>query len=145
MDVCLLWVLCVVRWRSLRRAGHSSRGILLTVVRRCVWFRNFVNEEALAQRGAVAPKNKQQKWTEEHRLHFFDISLMMRLFEPKRKKVIKAGENCIIPVCSFVICSITQFYYGVGTKIMRADEFTVQSGIIFPLFFIIYYFETKTR
>jgi len=28
---------------------------------------------------------------------------------------------------------------------MRADEFTVQSGIIFPLFFIIYYFETKTR
>ena len=26
MDVCLLWVLGVVRWRSLRRADHSSRG-----------------------------------------------------------------------------------------------------------------------
>ena len=31
MDVCLL---CVVRWRSLRRADHSSRGVLLTVVHR---------------------------------------------------------------------------------------------------------------
>jgi hypothetical protein len=36
-NVCLLWVLCVDRWWSLRRADHSSRGILPTVVRRCVW------------------------------------------------------------------------------------------------------------
>ena len=33
MDICLLWVLCVVRLRSLRRADHSSRGVLLTVMR----------------------------------------------------------------------------------------------------------------
>ena len=46
MDVCLLWVLCViVRYRSLRRAGHSSRGVLPTVVRHCVWSRNLTNEE----------------------------------------------------------------------------------------------------
>jgi hypothetical protein len=32
MDVCLLLVLCVVRYRSLRRADFSSRGILPTVV-----------------------------------------------------------------------------------------------------------------
>jgi hypothetical protein len=32
MDVCLLWVLCVVRQRSLRRAGTSSRGVLPSVV-----------------------------------------------------------------------------------------------------------------
>jgi hypothetical protein len=32
MDVCLLWVLCVVRQRSLRRAGPSSRGVLPSVV-----------------------------------------------------------------------------------------------------------------
>jgi len=51
MDVCLLWVFCVVRERSLRRADHSPRGVLLTVVRRCVWSRNLVNEEALAQWG----------------------------------------------------------------------------------------------
>ena len=34
MDVCLSWVLCVVKWRSLRRADHSSRGVLPTVVHR---------------------------------------------------------------------------------------------------------------
>jgi len=44
MDVRPLWVLCVVRWRSLRRADYSSRGVLPTVVRRCVWSRNLVNE-----------------------------------------------------------------------------------------------------
>jgi len=46
-----LWVLCVVR-----RADHSSRGILPTVERRCVWSRNLVNEKALAHWGVVAPK-----------------------------------------------------------------------------------------
>jgi len=28
MDFCLLWLLCVVRWRSLWWAYHSSRGVL---------------------------------------------------------------------------------------------------------------------
>jgi len=32
MDVSLLWVLCVVRKSSLRRADDSSRGVLLTVL-----------------------------------------------------------------------------------------------------------------
>jgi len=32
MDVCLLWVLGVVRYRSLPRGDHSSRGVLPTVV-----------------------------------------------------------------------------------------------------------------
>jgi hypothetical protein len=32
MDVSFLRVLCVVRYRSLRRAGHSSRGVLTNVV-----------------------------------------------------------------------------------------------------------------
>jgi hypothetical protein len=38
MDLCLLRVLCVVRWRSLRRADPSSRGVLTIVVcvRACV-------------------------------------------------------------------------------------------------------------
>jgi hypothetical protein len=43
MDICLLWVSCVVRYRSLRRADRSSRGVLPTVVRRCVWSRNIKN------------------------------------------------------------------------------------------------------
>jgi hypothetical protein len=41
VDVYLLWVLCVVRGRSLRRADHSSRGVLPSMVRRCVWSRNL--------------------------------------------------------------------------------------------------------
>jgi hypothetical protein len=36
MDVFLLLVMCVVRKRSLRRAGQSPRGVLPNVVRRCV-------------------------------------------------------------------------------------------------------------
>ena len=32
MDACLLWVLFIVTYRSLRRADHSSRGVLLSVV-----------------------------------------------------------------------------------------------------------------
>jgi len=32
MDVCLLWVLGVVRSRSLQRADHSSRAVLPSVV-----------------------------------------------------------------------------------------------------------------
>jgi len=51
MDVCLLWVL-----RSLRRAVHLSRGVLPSMVRRCVWSRNLVNDDALAHWGAVIPK-----------------------------------------------------------------------------------------
>ena len=43
MNICLLWVSCVVRQRSLRRADHSSRGVLPTVLRRCVWSRNIEN------------------------------------------------------------------------------------------------------
>ena len=42
MDICLLWVSCVVRYRSVPRADHSSSGVLPTVVRR-VWSRNIKN------------------------------------------------------------------------------------------------------
>jgi len=36
MVVSLCWVLCVVRYRSLRRADHSSTEVLPNVMRRCV-------------------------------------------------------------------------------------------------------------
>jgi hypothetical protein len=58
MDVCLLWVLCVVKWRYLRRADHSSRGVLPTVVCCYVWSRNLVNKEALAHWGLLPPPQK---------------------------------------------------------------------------------------
>jgi len=38
---------------SLRRIDHSSRGVLLTVVRLCVWSRNLENEGAKARYWAV--------------------------------------------------------------------------------------------
>jgi hypothetical protein len=64
IDVCLLWVLWVVRYRYLRRADHSSRGVLPTVVRRCVCSINLMNEESLAHCGwggaAVAPKTNKK-------------------------------------------------------------------------------------
>ena len=61
MDVCLLWVLCVVRLRSLRRADHSSRGVLPTVVRRCVWSRNLKNEEATTHDGSQRHSKRNQE------------------------------------------------------------------------------------
>jgi hypothetical protein len=59
--VCLLWVSCVVRMRSLRRADRSSRGVLPTVVCRCVWSRNLVNEEALSPWGGCRAQKKINK------------------------------------------------------------------------------------
>ena len=50
-------------------ADHSPRGVLPTVVRRCVWCRNLMNEEVLAHWGAVLPKKKPNK-----RKHKLDIS-----------------------------------------------------------------------
>jgi hypothetical protein len=47
MAVSVLGVLCIVTYRPLRRAGHSSRGVLRTVVRR-VRSRNLKNEETMA-------------------------------------------------------------------------------------------------
>jgi len=50
MDVCRMWMWCVVRWRSLQRAEHSSRRVLPSGVCVCVchWVlsRSLNNEEA---------------------------------------------------------------------------------------------------
>jgi len=45
-DVCLLWVLCSSRWRSLRRADRSSRGVLPSMFSVSgVWSRSLEIEE----------------------------------------------------------------------------------------------------
>ena len=49
-------------YRALRWIDHSSRGVLATLVRCCVWSRNQVNEEALGNWGSVAPKTNKQMW-----------------------------------------------------------------------------------
>jgi hypothetical protein len=53
-----LWVSCVVRLRSLRRADRSSRGVLPTVLRRCVWSGNIKNMHSIhyaLQRAVLQP------------------------------------------------------------------------------------------
>jgi hypothetical protein len=46
---------------SLRRADHSSRGVLLTVARRFVWSRNLVNEEVNSPRWAAKPEREKER------------------------------------------------------------------------------------
>jgi len=58
MDVCLLWVLCIVRKRSLRRADHSSRGVLPTVVRHYAWSRKPQEWGGHDPRWVAAPQHK---------------------------------------------------------------------------------------
>jgi hypothetical protein len=54
---CLCCECCVLSGIGLcERIDHSSRGVLLTLVCRCVWSRNPVDEEAITYWGAVALK-----------------------------------------------------------------------------------------
>ena len=58
-SICMsCWVSRVVRYRSLRRADPSSRGVLPTVVCHCVWSRNLNNEAALARVGLLCQEKK---------------------------------------------------------------------------------------
>jgi hypothetical protein len=50
MFVCFVCVVCG-QVEVPARADHSSRGILPTVARRCVWSRNLVDEETIARAG----------------------------------------------------------------------------------------------
>jgi len=54
--VCLVWVLWVFRQKSLRRADHSSIGVLPTVACHCVWSRKLKNEEGMARVGPQRQK-----------------------------------------------------------------------------------------
>ena len=54
----VLWVVCVVRQRSLRRADPSFRGILPSVVCHYMWSRNLKNEAALARVGLLRQRGK---------------------------------------------------------------------------------------
>ena len=58
MNVCILTVLCLVRWRSLRRADHSSWGVLEIV--KCISL--SVISKSQRQRG-----RGEERWGEERR------------------------------------------------------------------------------
>jgi hypothetical protein len=59
MDVCC--ECCVLSGRGLQRAYHSSRGVLPTVVRRCVCSRNLKNEEVMTRVGSQRTSKKKKK------------------------------------------------------------------------------------
>ena len=56
-------VLCVVRYRSLRRTDHASRGVVPNVMRRCLWSRNLKAEEDMAR---VEPQRHRKTHTHTH-------------------------------------------------------------------------------
>ena len=58
MDVCLFWVSFFVRWRPLRLAHPSSRGILQTVMSHCVRSRNLKNKVAVVSLGLLRQSGK---------------------------------------------------------------------------------------
>ena len=60
MDVCLLWVMCVVRHRCLRRADHPSKGVPSNMVYHWVWSRNLKNEAALASIGLLRQTDREK-------------------------------------------------------------------------------------
>ena len=69
MDVCLLWVLSVVRKRSLPRVDHSSRGVLPTVLLvvcylETSWMRRpWPTGGLLGQKGELWERFLKQMWT----------------------------------------------------------------------------------
>jgi hypothetical protein len=99
MDVCLLWVLCVVRQRSVRRADHSSRGVLPTVVRRCVWSRKPQEWGGYDPRWVAAPQQKKK-------LEIWNYSFLLKLDTQVRKttvtRCLRFVEWCYISVTGII-------------------------------------------
>jgi hypothetical protein len=85
-DVCLLCVLCVVRQRSLRRIDLSSRGVLPTVARRCVWSRNLVDEEAIARAGLQSQSSLVRHWVWSRKLVNEEVLAQWRFLRQKTNK-----------------------------------------------------------
>ena len=76
IDVCLLWVLCVVRLMSLCRADHSSRGFLPSVVCLSV----IVNPRywgALAHWGGGLLRHGKKKWGSLHKFIYEKTALRL--------------------------------------------------------------------
>jgi hypothetical protein len=83
MDVCLLWVLCVVRYRSLRRAGPSSRWALPSVVcLKTVWSWSLEKWGGLGLQGAVEPLEGKKNHVQRRQWRNFssyDVSIMLKV------------------------------------------------------------------
>jgi hypothetical protein len=105
VDVCLLWVLCVVRLKFLRRPYHSSRGVLPSVV--CL--RRELHEaslhatrqrirspasEQVASKGAMPITRKNEKAGQSASIASFHHSTSQR-DDPKNCNVLLHGPCCL--------------------------------------------------
>jgi hypothetical protein len=137
-DVCLLWVLCVVRYGSLPRADRSSRGVLPTVMCCCVCSINLKNEEAMAR---VGPQ-----WLWVILFYISDV-MLVSLFEvaakchahlPYNKKYLGAhleGEELQL-IFNFVCdCKMTTVRWPPPPHLLRMMKY----GKIFHPIFLSYY------
>ena len=66
-----------------RRADHLSRGVLSTLMFRCVLFRNLVNEEAFARWGLLRPPPKKSIF-----LRTFGWRFLFSLTSPSNKMIL---------------------------------------------------------
>ena len=77
MDACLLWVFWGCKIASVRRGDQSSRGVLPTAVRRCLWSRNLKDGQAMAhvgpQRHRKKPFKDKQKSTVRQTIFIWKI------------------------------------------------------------------------
>jgi len=67
--------------RSVLRADHSSRGVLPTVMRLCVWSRNLKNEEAMARVGPQRHRGKKSNGFYEQGCPFLLSTWWRRYFQ----------------------------------------------------------------
>jgi hypothetical protein len=79
MGICLLWVLCVVRWSSLRRADHLSRGVLTSVF--CLSVIGCKNNTShLMCIGRRVQTGKERKFSEYFSINFSHTSKVITLY-----------------------------------------------------------------
>ena len=78
MEVCLLWVLCVVMQGSQQRADHLSRGVLPIVTRRCVVYTNLKREEPWPALGSSTT----ERWRKRSSSSCWHYSAWMHGFSP---------------------------------------------------------------
>jgi hypothetical protein len=110
MDVCFLWVLCVVSKRSLRRGDHSSRAVLSSVV--CLnttW--SLDNEEGLAYEGLLR---------QGQNISYAYFSLFLIIINTKYYYI-------TLTVNSFLVIDIEKIKN--GTKYFLSESKTVVEGL----------------
>ena len=90
-------VCCVSSGRGLRVGLITRPGVLLTVVRRCVWSRNLMNEDAMARvgpqrhRGGIAP-NMHSVESPIMLLSIYPIVLLLTCLLPVYKRTTEPEE-----------------------------------------------------